>query len=405
MANGKGRQSYIMVLLASCGLSGSAVGMIMNVPGLFFTPVSEALGISMAQVSLTLTIAVICSAVTAAFLPKLLSPRSFKPFLWGGTMAMAGGTVLMAMAQDCILLYLGSVIRGVGAGMMNFVLITILLNNWFEARKGVVTSSVMAVAGLTGVLLSPFLSTIVEQLGWRVGFYALSLLMVLFCLPALLFPITLTPQEKGLRPYGNELQPDQSKQKAGNWQTIPSLLMILAFVYAFMSNILTGFPQHLPSFAAVRGFGPEFGALLLSLAMVSNVAGKVLIGLLTDHFGFRRAAMPYLIFILMSLFCFWVLPGKVAVCAGALLFGMCYAMGTAGMVSLALDLFGTDRYESVSPKLFLVGNTTNALASSLYGLLYDTSGNYGSSLLLCGTMTVMILFMIPFAYRLRAKTT
>ena len=95
------------------------------------------------------------------------------------------------------------------------------------------------------------------------------------------------------------------------------------------------------------------------------------------------------------------LPGIAARRGGALLFGMCHAMGTSGVVSLTLDLFGKERYDSVYPKLFFVGNATNALASSLVGVLYDAFGNYGSSLLLCATMTAMMLFLLPLAYRAR----
>ena len=47
---------YLMVLIAVCGIAAASMGMLTNVSGLFFTPISEELGVGRGSVSLTLTI-------------------------------------------------------------------------------------------------------------------------------------------------------------------------------------------------------------------------------------------------------------------------------------------------------------------------------------------------------------
>ena len=65
----------ILIVIALCGLAASGVGLLMNVSGLFFTPIAEELGLMKGTVSMTLTVGNICFSI-GGLLMKLIPWKS-----------------------------------------------------------------------------------------------------------------------------------------------------------------------------------------------------------------------------------------------------------------------------------------------------------------------------------------
>ena len=84
---------HLLVVVAMCGLLASGVGLVTNVAGLFFTPVSEEFGVMRGQVSLMLTITNISFAFGGMIAPRLLTEKTLKPLLIGATAVNAAATV------------------------------------------------------------------------------------------------------------------------------------------------------------------------------------------------------------------------------------------------------------------------------------------------------------------------
>ena len=131
---------YLLIMLAMCGLIASSVGLQTNIAGLFFTPIATGFNISKGAVSLTLTISNLVFAFGGIVAPKLLKESNLKVMVIGATVLEAAGTILLSMAPNIMFMYILNAIRGFAAGVLGFVIVTMVISNWFKANVGLMTS-------------------------------------------------------------------------------------------------------------------------------------------------------------------------------------------------------------------------------------------------------------------------
>ena len=66
-----------LVLVVCCGLAASSIGISINSSGVFYTPVSEDLGIMRGTFSMHMTIFSIVTAMSALIVPKIMNKFSY----------------------------------------------------------------------------------------------------------------------------------------------------------------------------------------------------------------------------------------------------------------------------------------------------------------------------------------
>lgn len=285
------RGKYLLVLIAMCGMIASSLGMLTNVAGLFFSPIADELGLGRGSVSMTLTISNLVFALGGILSAKIVRPKNFKLILIAGTLFFALGTAGLALSSNLILLYGLNALRGFAAGVVGNVLVTTVINQWFHTGTGLVTSIAMGFSGLTGALLSPVLSAVIESAGWRTGYLAVAVLIALLNLPAILFPISFRSEDIGMEPLGGGSATVDVEREAGG--TVSLSLLILALVYSSFAAFVTALPQHFPGLAGTYGFSAAVGSGMLSVCMVANTTGKLLFGVMADRLGARKSILIY----------------------------------------------------------------------------------------------------------------
>ena len=397
------KKIYIMVAIALCGLMGSSVGVGLNTAGLFFTSVSNGLGISRGAISFTYTIVSLVSALTAMVLPKILNTKTFKPIVFMGSLMLVGGTALQAICYSTITLYLFNLIRGIGLGLLHFVMVTFVLNNWFKAKYSVIASVVLSFSGIPGALLSGTITSVIVSSGWRIGYLFVAGIMLVFNLPALLLPITLYPKDCGMKAYGE----DNVQQSAKNYDeqevfhyTLPSYLFLL--VFAILAASLPSVTSHIPSYAESIHFSASVGALTLSFCMAMNIFSKILFGILSDKIGTK-----YTVFVMCGMnFISAVLLLNASstgiLLTGSFLYGTIYGATTTGNVLITKELY-KNSYDKAFPLINFLGAVFGAIATVLFGVLYDQTGSYHMMFILVLIFQVINILSVNFAYIARKK--
>ena len=89
----------------------------------------------------------------------------------------------MCAAPNVWVLYFLSAARGMAGGILGTVLVTIVINGWFHTGSGLATSIAMACSGLTGAALSPVLSAVIQNAGWRSGYLVSAVIIGALNLP------------------------------------------------------------------------------------------------------------------------------------------------------------------------------------------------------------------------------
>ena len=165
-------KKYIQIVMATCGMAAVCLGLCMNIAGLFFTPVSEALNVGRGAVSFSSTLITFSIAITGLFVPKLINENNLKKIIIISTITSVIVPVLLGLCKNIAFYYLLSIIRGISAGLLSLVLITTLLNNWFIEKNGLVTGITMSFSGLTGAVCSPLINMVINNYGYSYAYFA-----------------------------------------------------------------------------------------------------------------------------------------------------------------------------------------------------------------------------------------
>lgn len=367
------------VVAMLCGLSASSIGVCINCAGVFYTPVSDALGFLRGSFALNATLAQAAVSLSALFVRRLMDRFSYKRILLFGMVLAAGATALMSLSRNIWLFYLLGFLRGLGAGCFSSVPVTIVLTSWFQKRHGLATSVTLSFSGLAGAVCSPLFTKCIEVLGWQAAYLLTAGVMAALVLPALLAPWAVTPQRMGLLPYGGR----QGAQKGAfvpqgkfRYGTVSFLALCLM---ALLHTSIAGIAQHMPGFAESIALTAETGALMMSLSMVGNIATKLLIGLLSDRTGPVKASVV-MIFLNAGALGLCIVGGRQAnaplLYLSSFLYGSVYSVGAVGFSLLSRRFFGVENYPKAYSVLGILTTMGSAFSQPLIGYLYDFTGSY-----------------------------
>ncbi len=397
---------YLLVFVSLCCLASAAVGICMNTAGLFYKPIAEDLGVGIGSVSLTMTILTIASSFTALLAPKILKEKVVKIAILVATILMGGGTFLMSVSSSTLGLYAGSVMRGLGSGMTGFVLVTSIINRWYYKSHGVITSIAVAFSGIPGVILSPILTSIINNSGWRSAMMVSAVLIVLLCLPSL-FVLTVSPQTQGLDPYGYE---DFLKEKEkGNIRTISAegeffsykdKEFILAVLFVICVCLVASLPNYLPAYAESLGL-TSISGIILSVALAGNICSKVFFGIISDKLSAKIAIITYACICIVALIPLILHGNPLFILIAAFSYNFTASNSSVGISIITSDLFGESNYSKVYPMLSFIGSYALAFASAMIGFMYDLFGSYSPVLIAIMVLQICIVFITFNAYRLK----
>ena len=386
-----------MIVIALCGLAASGVGLLMNVSGLFFTPIAEELGLMKGTVSMTLTVGNICFSVGGLLCPKMIQKFRIRWVLIAATTLMAGGTAMLSLCNSIILMYIFHAIRGLAAGLAGFVLITLVINQWVHKNVGFITSITMGFSGLAGALFSPVVSSIIQKSGWRTAYLLIALFIVLLNLPAIFF---VPPMNVRARVKGEE---GGEEEKVSRDRGYSITMVVVVAVYSASVCGAAALAQHFPGIVGERGLAAAVGATMLSISMIMNTGGKMLLGILVDKIGARRSLPVISVLVTAGLLLLMFVPVDWAMYVAAGLYGLCFSMSTIGVVSMTRDRFGLENYAKTYPTISLCGTASNAIFTAVIGFMYDASGSYRMTLIMMLGMEILAFLIIAYVYHTIAK--
>ena len=384
-------KSQLSVLVVCCCIVAASIGMLTNSAGVFFTPIAEDLGVGKGAVSMSLTLANIAYAFGGLMTVKVIHENNFKKmvFLFGTVYAIS--TALLSIAQSVFLLYVFSLIRGASTGIAGMVLVTILINNHYKEGVGFATSIALGFSGIAGALLSLVFSWMIGIAGWRLTYVVEGILAFFLYLPCIVGPVSLN----------NRIKEDVVESKDTTTSTtgvVPLPIFVLVCAYTFLIASVTALPQHFPSLASTAAVG----SLMVSVTMVMNTAGKIILGAISDKIGAEKALEGYGVLVVIGLVILVVCKSHpIFSIVGAVLVGLVYAMSAVGAVLLSQNLF-RESYNAYYPKVSLVGTISNALFTTAVGFVYDIANSYDPALWLAALFAIIAIGTLVYANKIKS---
>lgn len=384
-------KSQLFVLVVCCCIIAASIGMLTNSAGVFFTPIAEDLGVGKGAVSMSLTLANIAYAFGGLMTVKVIHENNFKKmvFLFGTVYAIS--TALLSIAQSVFLLYVFSLIRGASTGIAGMVLVTILINNHYKEGVGFATSIALGFSGIAGALLSLVFSWMIGIAGWRLTYVVEGILAFFLYLPCIVGPVSLNNRIK-------EDAVDSKDTTTSTTGVVPLPIFVLVCAYTFLIASVTALPQHFPSLASTAAVG----SLMVSVTMVMNTAGKIILGAISDKIGAEKALEGYGVLVVIGLFVLVSFKSHpIFSIVGAVLVGLVYAMAAVGPVLLSQNLF-RESYNAYYPKVSLVGTISNALFTTAVGFVYDIANSYDPALWLVALFAIIAIGTLVYANKIKS---
>jgi MFS family permease len=283
--------------------------------------------------------------------------------------ALLGGLALagLSMADTLPLFYLFYVLNALAYVCGGPLPCQVLIARRFDKNRGKAMGIAYLGIGAGGALVPLVAARLQHVLGWHHALLALGGLIVLlaFPLPLLLKNPGTAPQQAGAAP-----PPAAPKVDIGAILRSPAFYL-LAFGSMCSIGAVGGVMQHLKLYLRDQTFTQEGAARILSLVLLSSLAGRVLMGWLADRFS--RKHVMLLIYLLVAtaipLLLLPAFPGRIYVFA--VLFGI--GLGGDYMIIplMAGDLFGVRALGRVMGIILVADGVAESAFPMLVGALYS----------------------------------
>lgn len=391
---------YLVVATGIVGCFGPCA-FALSCAGIYFTPVSEALGVGRGAFALYLTIMLVVTALILPVLGKLMEKHDLRVMLSAGVLTIGVPLILMSFFNAVWQFYIAGAVMGIGLAMMLVLAVPTLINRWFQKNVGFYIGLCMAFTGIGGVvfnLLGGYLIGTGPD-GWRTGYLVFGILTLILALPFTVFCVRSHPSDIGLKPVGWTEKAAQSAAAAAAGVPASRAMRSFAFfalaIFAGLANLGINFYQYLPSYASSLTQYPDVvaaSATLASLAMAGQAIGKILIGVVNDKVNVKAGMLFAMVCgaagLLIMLF---LNSSAILILCGGFVFGVFYASATVLVPLMTRTAFGTLEYSSIYSRIAMVGSLCGAFAVSFWGFMVDSAGFTLSFWLVIAIIVVLVI--------------
>ena len=378
---------YLVVAVCVCLMACGTMGL-PNAYGVFYTPMSKALGVGIGPVTMHMSISNLAIGLfTPVVARSLAHGHKMRNVLMVATALVLLSGVVIAFAPNTLIMDAAAIVRGIGFAAVAMFVITLYIGNWFEKGRGTITGIALSGSGIGSAIASPVVTACIERFGYQTAYLGFVGFTVLTILPVLLF-CPLTPAEVGLKPYGAGEVDEKAQDAPSATENLdlklvllsPTFIVLVVFVLCIV--LITTLSGHMASLAQDYGYTAQVGALLLSASMVGNVVSKFVLGALADRIGAFRACVCSLVTTLVGLLLILLnLGGQTALLVSGFLYGTSFSIGSLGISLLTRYIFGDAQYATAYSTISAVTSVASAFGVTAAGLAFDLTGSYAAPIM------------------------
>jgi MFS family permease len=310
----------------------------------------------------------------------LLKRFSLRFLMITGCFILGGALLLHAQATTPLTVYIARILMGTSLGFVGVMPNVVLVSNWFSRLRGTSLGIVLTGTSLGGFAVPLIAAPLMVNYGWRIAMIAVSLLVWLVLLPAIILLVKNKPEDMGLYPDGDLLAHESDKD-----QTLPGLTLGKALgTPAFWLFALCAAALFYTIFVVTQqfvlylqtpkiGFSPLAAGYFLSILSVVSMGGKFLFGWLSDRLPPARVMLICCAVMFASTF---ILLGLNA--GNAIFFMVLFGLGYGGtfvlLQLLVAEFFGRREYGKILGVIVMIETVGAAIGGKITGYLADADG-------------------------------
>ena len=307
-----------------------------------------------------------------------------------GNLLAGLGIAGVYLVQEVWHLYVLYVLVGIGGGFGGYISCTTVANNWFIKRRSLALGIFIACAGLGGFVFPPLTTALISAIGWRLTWLVLAgLIVVIAVLIGGVILVRNRPEDMGQVPDGmpsdafTEMEVTEShtaEDKPAFWHIKQVLKRPTAWLIGGFSaaNTFTmgTMATHQIAYLQDINFNPMTAATTLSFMSVFSIVGSLLFGALAMRFKVRYLASAFFAIQLMGLVVLLTSRELGLIYVYAAFQGMSNGALTTAMPTFVGAYYPRERYSQVLGVVLPFQVCSNAVATTLAGVIYDATGTY-----------------------------
>jgi len=363
-----------------------------NSGAVFFVPVLKHFGWTRAKLSIAFASGWVTGGATGPLIGWLADRVNPKKMIVVGATITGVLYILLSRATTFGAFLAINALFGICVGASTTIPCSILIASWFERQRGLAIGIAFAAAPIGGAGMTPLANYIVTAAGWRAGYFAIGLPIVVVVVP--LVVLLVRPANSGdtdasatsadapvpapIEVSGFEL--GQARKTRSFW---------LICAVQFLVGSTLGMGPHYIAYLTGLGYSAAFAASVFSMFLVMTTVGALLGGPFADRVGARTAMIVTCI--LGALGAAGLMSAAHALGLAVMILAAGFALGAYGvqMPLVIIESLGVKRFGSlmgVTGVFYTIGAFISPIVA---GRIFDVTGSYGIEI-----ASFVVMFMV-----------
>lgn len=311
----------------------------------------------------------------------LIQRFRMKTLMIAGCLLLGTALVAHAFAESTAVVYAARASMGISLCLVGVLPSVVLVSNWFVNRwRGLALGILLTGTSIGGFVIPQIATPLIAAYGWRNAMLAVSLLVWVLLLPAVLLLVREELRETGLPPDGDAEthRPGDAIPTAASGMTLAQalrtpLFWVLALCAAAVFYPIFVTTQQFILQATKIGLSPQQASNGLSALFFVSVAGKFLFGALSDRFPPTRVMVACCFVMFASTLVLLNLTAS-TVFAFLVPFGFGYGGTFVLLQRIAADYFGNRDYPKILGVLIVIETVGASVGGLVTGRMADAAG-------------------------------
>jgi MFS family permease len=368
--------------------------------GVFLLPLSEEFHWSRGSISLAISAASIIGGILSIYIAQLsdrYGPRLFLTL--AGTLHMIGFLLATMITQLWHLYLIWGFIMGVGSAC-GYVPLMSTIARWFDTRRTTAIGISIAGFALGAISWPPLTQWFISTLDWRRTFLILGIVSGAVMIPLAQF-LKRHPESIHIKPYGYR----QASPLTVKWPDSPGLSLNQAVktgrFWLWGPITLCFFTSLNILYVHIVAHARDIGTL--SIIAGSSIIARLTIGTISDKIGTRTALTGAFVLAVMAFSLLVFSPWYWTFYLFLVVFGLCYGSVVPLETAVPAGLFGTASLGAIMAAVGLFPMIGGAIGPPLAGAIFDRTGNYQPTFIICLGLSLAALMLSIFLARIKEK--
>ncbi|HKX77482.1 MAG TPA: MFS transporter [Novosphingobium sp.] len=391
-----------LILAGALGVGFGSIGFVTYSIGAFIDPLGQEFGWTRTEVQGAIAFGMGLGGFSAPIVGFLIDRYGGRSIALWGLLGVAAGYVMAATSTGPLwhfyLAYSAVALLGAGSGPVSW---TRAIAGRFHRMRGFALALTLSGTGLAAIIVPPYAVLIVENFGWRAGYFALALLPLVALVAAWFFFVpgryarddATPPDERTLS--GMTLREALSSYRF--WLLLASILAMYVGITGIVPNLIPALTD--------KGFTPALAATVMSSYGVSLIIARLGIGYLLDRFWGPGVAAVTLTSPVAACLVLMGDPSYASAMLASILIGAAAGAELDLLAYFAARYFGLRHYGRIYGFLYMGVAFGAGLGPISFAYLSQVTGSYAASfqaalvLFAFGGLSILFLGRYPESHR------